>query len=84
MERNRFLAVTQLWIKGERGWRRPDVLLYVNGLPLVFIELKNSNVKLRSAYRRQPDQLPARDPAAVPVQRVLRAQQCAGNAASAA
>jgi len=47
---NRFLAVTQLWIKGERGFRRPDVLLYVNGIPLVFIELKNSNVKLRNAY----------------------------------
>jgi type I restriction enzyme R subunit len=47
---NRFLVVTQLWIKGERGFRRPDVLLYVNGIPLVFIELKNSNVKLRNAY----------------------------------
>lgn len=47
---NRYLAVSQLWIRGERSWRRPDVLLYVNGLPLVFIELKNSNVKLRTAY----------------------------------
>ena len=47
---NRFLAVSQLWIKGERYYRRPDVLLYVNGLPLVFIELKNSNIKLRTAY----------------------------------
>ena len=47
---NRYLAVTQLWIKGERGYRRPDVLLYVNGIPLVFIELKNSNVKLRNAF----------------------------------
>ena len=47
---NRYLAVTQLWIKGERSFRRPDVLLYVNGIPLVFIELKNSNVKLRNAY----------------------------------
>ena len=47
---NRYLAVTQLWVKGERGFRRPDVLLYVNGLPLVFIELKNSNVKLKNAF----------------------------------
>lgn len=47
---NRFLAVSQLWIKGEPYYRRPDVLLYVNGLPLVFIELKNSNVKLKTAY----------------------------------
>jgi len=49
-DENRYLAVTQLWVKGERGFRRPDVLLYVNGLPLVFIELKNSNVKLKNAH----------------------------------
>lgn len=42
--------MTQLWIKGERGFRRPDVLLYINGIPLVFIELKNSNVKLKTAF----------------------------------
>ena len=47
---NQFLAVSQLWILGERGWRRPDILLYINGLPMVFIELKNSNVKLKGAY----------------------------------
>ena len=49
-QRNHCLAVSQLWIKGEHGFRRPDVLLYVNGLPLVFIELKNSNVKLKTAF----------------------------------
>lgn len=49
-DNNHYLAVTQLWIKGDRGFRRPDVLLYINGLPLVFIELKNSNVKLKSAH----------------------------------
>ena len=48
--KNDFLAVTQLWIKGERYFRRPDILLYVNGIPLVFIELKNSNIALRNAY----------------------------------
>jgi type I restriction enzyme, R subunit len=47
---NEYLAVTQLWIKAEHGYRRPDVLLYVNGIPLVFIELKNSNVNLRTAF----------------------------------
>jgi type I restriction enzyme R subunit len=47
---NEYLAVTQLWVKGTHGFRRPDVLLYINGLPLVFIELKNSNVKLRTAF----------------------------------
>ena len=52
---NQFLAVTQMWIQStgaaaKVGYRRPDILLYVNGLPLVFIELKNSNIKLRTAY----------------------------------
>ena len=52
---NAFLAVTQLWIKSTgttalAEYRRPDVLLYVNGIPLVFVELKNSNVKLKAAY----------------------------------
>jgi type I restriction enzyme, R subunit len=49
-DRNRFLAVSQLWVKGELRFRRPDVLLYINGIPLVFIELKNSNIKLKNAY----------------------------------
>lgn len=49
-EANDFLAVRQLWIKGDVYPRRPDIILYVNGLPLVFIELKNSNIKLKSAY----------------------------------
>ena len=47
---NDFLAVSQLWIKGERYFRRPDIILYINGIPLVFIELKNSNIKLKNAY----------------------------------
>jgi type I restriction enzyme R subunit len=52
---NKYLAVSQLWIQAsvqapKAGYRRPDVILYVNGLPLVFVELKNSNIKLRSAY----------------------------------
>ncbi|MGD8853539.1 MAG: HsdR family type I site-specific deoxyribonuclease [Gammaproteobacteria bacterium] len=52
---NQFLAVAQLWVQStgaaaKAGYRRPDILLYINGLPLVFIELKNSNIKLRTAY----------------------------------
>jgi len=47
---NSFVAVSQLWIRGDKGFRRPDVLLYVNGVPLVFMELKNSNVGVRRAF----------------------------------
>lgn len=49
-EANTFAAVRQLWIKGERYYRRPDILIYINGIPLVFIELKDSNVKVKHAY----------------------------------
>ncbi len=51
-EKNTFTAVSQMWIQGRFYWRRPDVLLFVNGLPLVFIELKNSVVKVEEAYNR--------------------------------
>lgn len=54
-ENNEFLVVSQLWIQSTGrtpycAYRRPDLILYVNGLPLVFIELKNSNVKLKNAF----------------------------------
>ncbi len=39
--RNEWLAVSQFSIKGERHTRRPDIVLFVNGLPLVLLELKN-------------------------------------------
>lgn len=48
--RNNFTIVSQMWIKGEFQYRRPDLVLFVNGLPLVFIELKNSDVKIKTAY----------------------------------
>lgn len=49
---NTFTAVSQMWIQGKLYWRRPDVLVFVNGLPLVFIELKNSIVKVEEAYNK--------------------------------
>jgi type I restriction enzyme R subunit len=39
-DRNEFLIVNQLPVRG-RNDRRPDLVLYVNGLPLVLMELKN-------------------------------------------
>ena len=49
-ENNDFHCVNQMWIKGHFRYRRPDVLLFVNGLPVVFIELKNSTVKVEESY----------------------------------
>ena len=51
-EKNTFTAVSQMWIQGRYNWRRPDVLIFVNGLPLVFIELKNSILKVEEAYNK--------------------------------
>ena len=39
-----------MWIKGETHWRRPDLIIFINGFPLVFIELKNSNIPVKNAY----------------------------------
>ncbi len=39
--RNEWLAVQQFTIKGPRHTRRPDIILFINGLPLVLVELKN-------------------------------------------
>ncbi|MGH6639622.1 MAG: type I restriction endonuclease subunit R [Polaromonas sp.] len=38
---NDWLAVNQFSIKGPHHTRRPDIILFVNGLPLVLMELKN-------------------------------------------
>lgn len=38
---NEFLAVNQYTLKGPKHSRRPDIILFINGLPLVLIELKN-------------------------------------------
>ena len=40
-EKNEFLAVNQFTTIEDKNNRRPDVILFVNGLPLVVIELKN-------------------------------------------
>jgi len=38
---NDWLAVNQFSVQGSKQTRRPDVVLFVNGLPLVVVELKN-------------------------------------------
>jgi type I restriction enzyme, R subunit len=48
---NDFLLVSQLWISGEMHKRRADLIGFVNGLPLVFIEFKSTQRRLELAYR---------------------------------
>ncbi len=47
---NHFLAVRELWIKGPLYRRRADIVSFVNGIPLFFMELKNIHRNVRRAY----------------------------------
>lgn len=50
-ENNDFIAIRQMWIQGKSNReRRPDIIGFVNGIPLLFIELKAAHVKLEKAY----------------------------------
>jgi type I restriction enzyme R subunit len=51
-DNNHFFLASQFWIQGELYKRRADLVGFVNGVPLVFIELKASHKNLRSAYDR--------------------------------
>src|SRR5579883_665089 len=47
---NDFLLVSQMWISGDIYQRRPDLIGFVNGLPLVLIELKAAHKRLEHAF----------------------------------
>lgn len=61
---NEWLAVNQFSVKGPHHTRRPDIILFVNGLPLVLLELKNpadENADIWKAYdqiQTYKDQIP--------------------------
>lgn len=45
-DKNEFLAVNQFTVVENHNNKRPDIVLFINGLPLVVIELKNPTVKM--------------------------------------
>ncbi len=49
-ENNYFLAVKELKIHGDLYRRRTDIVGFVNGIPLLFIELKRASVDVQNAY----------------------------------
>ena len=54
-DRNDWLAVNQFTVVENRRERRPDIVLFVNGLPLAIIELKNpadENATIHTAFRQ--------------------------------
>ena len=48
--KNDFLAVKELKIHGELHRRRTDIVGFVNGIPLLFVELKKNTVDVQNAY----------------------------------
>jgi type I restriction enzyme, R subunit len=55
IDNNEFVVANQLTIIENNQNKRPDIILFVNGLPLVVIELKNAadeNATLQSAYQQ--------------------------------
>ncbi|MBQ7300368.1 MAG: type I restriction endonuclease subunit R, partial [Clostridia bacterium] len=49
-EKNHFLAVQEMKIHGDLYRRRTDIVGFVNGIPLLFVELKKQNVDVKAAY----------------------------------
>ncbi|MFO1527276.1 MAG: type I restriction endonuclease subunit R [Turneriella sp.] len=54
IDNNDWLAVNQFAVVDEQYHRRPDIILFVNGLPLTVIELKNmvASPTIEDAYRQ--------------------------------
>lgn len=48
---NHFLIVRQMWIQGSPYRRRPDIIGFINGIPLLFIELKATYKDVKVAYQ---------------------------------
>ena len=51
-ENNHFLCVRELWVRGDLYRRRADIVGFVNGLPLLFIECKNIHRNLKAAFEQ--------------------------------
>ncbi|MBK5931955.1 DEAD/DEAH box helicase [Halochromatium salexigens] len=51
-DNNDFLCVRELWVQGDLYRRRADIVGFVNGLPLLFVECKALHKDLRTAYEQ--------------------------------
>jgi len=51
-ENNHFLCVRELWVRGDLYRKRPDIIGFVNGLPLLFIECKSIHKNLKTAFEK--------------------------------
>lgn len=51
-ENNHFLVVRELWVRGDIYRRRADIVGFVNGIPLIFMEVKNVHKTIKAAYEQ--------------------------------
>lgn len=51
-ENNHFLCVRELWIQGDLYRRRADIIGFINGLPLLFVECKAIHKDVRHAFEQ--------------------------------
>ena len=51
-EKNEFMCVRELWVYGSLYRRRTDIVGFVNGIPLLFMELKNHDVEVVDAFNK--------------------------------
>ncbi len=49
-DKNEFMCVRELWVYGSLYRRRADIVGFVNGIPLLFMELKNHDVEVVDAF----------------------------------
>lgn len=50
MDNNDFFLASQFWVSGDMYTRRADLVGFINGIPLIVIELKASHRNLKKAY----------------------------------
>ncbi len=50
IDNNDFFLASQFWITGDVYTRRSDLIGFINGLPLIFIELKTTHRNLKDAF----------------------------------
>lgn len=47
---NEYFLASEFWVAGEYGSKRIDLLLFINGIPLVVMEFKRPRITVREAY----------------------------------
>lgn len=55
IEKNRFSFAQEVTVEGKRGNKRPDIVIYINGIAVAVIELKRSTVSIEEGITQHLD-----------------------------